>query len=166
MKIYLDNCALGRPEDEQKGLVKKQAEAVLDILEGVRQGKWQLVRSTLHEDEAGVAGRARPQRHARILQRLDLSTLPTVDSTDALGVYDDFRSAPRGKAPLLKPNDGFHLATAVFSGVAVMVTVDRHLYLWARAHRSLLRGLKVMRPGEFLAGFRDAKIIEQEEEEA
>jgi predicted nucleic acid-binding protein len=165
VKIYLDNCALGRPEDTQTGLVKKQAEAVLDILEGVRQGRWQMVRSTLHVEEATLMQPSSHWRLARIMERLDLSVFPTWDSTASQSLYTEFRQVPRGKAPLLKPRDGLHLASAIKAGATVLVTVDRDFYLWARAHRALLRGLVVLRPGEFLARFRDAKIGQEEEDE-
>jgi predicted nucleic acid-binding protein len=154
VKIYLDNCALGRPEDTQTGLVALQAEAVLQILEGVRQGRWELIRSSMHLEEAWGA---EAWRAAAIQERLSLATEPTCDSVDALDLYDVFRAAPRGKAPLLKALDGYHLATAVYYGASAFITVDRALFLWARAHKTLLEGTAVMRPGEFLGRFGHGK---------
>jgi hypothetical protein len=48
MKIYLDNCCLNRPFDDQSNLrVRLEAEAVKAILLLCEQGQWQLVSSRI-----------------------------------------------------------------------------------------------------------------------
>lgn len=164
-RVYLDNCTLGRPEDSATGRVGKQAQGVLRILAGIRRGEWELVKSTMHYAEAERLRERDPFRYDRVIERLNLAGAPVCDSSLATSLYRLFRQVPRGKAPLLKPGDGLHLASAVLYGAAVMVTVDRKLYLWARVHQSLLRGLQVMRPGEFLGAFEHGQAGPKSEEE-
>ncbi len=119
-KIYLDVCCLNRPFDSwQQDRVRLEAEAVLAILERIRDKHWQLISSEVIEAE--LKRLPNPDKLANILNLLALVS-DRVVLNDAI----DQRSQ-RLEELGFGLYDAFHIACAEQSKVDVLLTTDDRL---------------------------------------
>lgn len=119
-KIYLDVCCLNRPFDNwQQDRVRFEGEAVLSILERVRDGQWQMVSSEAIEAE--LARLSNPEKLAAILPLIDAATT-IVALDDAVELRSQFLEKIG-----FSLYDSFHIACAEAAQVDVLLTTDDRL---------------------------------------
>jgi predicted nucleic acid-binding protein len=143
VKVYLDLCCLKRPFDDQtQARIAVETVAVLAILDAIRDGRIQTVRSPAHELENSQNPDSR--RAAAVSAWLDLlnplePTPPSVAERTRFLVDAGFGQL-----------DAFHLAWAEYLGVDSFVTTDDQLI--ARAARApAIISLRVLNPVSLIA---------------
>lgn len=132
MRIYLDVCCLERPFDDQAvDRNRLEAEAVLTVLERVRQGNWELVGSRALEWEIDLnrAEDRRDQTRAFLSMqsrfvRIGPGELDRMDELALLG---------------FKALDALHAACAESGGCDVLLTTDDKFLKRARRLQARLR---------------------------
>ena len=137
-RIYLNTRALNRPFDDGRSVrVRREAEAVLFLIEAVGQGLPTLIRSAYLEFEADRnPDRERAQRVASLL---DLATL-------SVSVSESIVSRARElEAVGLRGLDAMHVASAEAAAARLLVTTDDRL-LRRAARADLKRSLVVVDP--------------------
>ncbi|MCI5148804.1 MAG: PIN domain-containing protein [Candidatus Electrothrix sp. MAN1_4] len=119
MKIYLDNCCLNRPFDDQSNLrIHLESEAVKAILSLCEQQQWHLVSSNIMKFEiANTPDEARRKR----LDLISGLTESVVRPDSATGLR-----AKKFEQKGLQAIDALHLACAE-EGADVFLTVDDKL---------------------------------------
>lgn len=139
--VYLDICSLKRPfDDSRMERIRREAEAVVEILEAVESGTLRLVRSPAHDFEN--------ERNPREDRRLaTLLWLQTADVHVTAGAQTDQR-AREFTALGFGPLDALHLAFAEKAGAGWFVTTDDRLLKRAAGHRDTLP-FEVVRPDQF-----------------
>lgn len=139
--VYMDICSLKRPfDDSRMERIRREAEAVVQILEAVESGKLRLVRSPAHDFE----NERNPREDRRLATRL---WLQAADVHVTAGTQTDERSrelTALGFGPL----DALHLAFAEKAGAGWFVTTDDGLLKRAASHRDTLP-VQVVRPDQF-----------------
>lgn len=138
--LYLDVCCLKRPFDDTRAeRVRREAEAVAAILEGVGQGRFRLVRSPAHDFEND----RNPREDRRMATELWLRIAEVqVRSSD--------QAATRGRELNVlgfEPLDALHLAFAEASAARWFVTTDDRLLRLAQRNRQRLR-VEAIRPDQ------------------
>lgn len=119
-KIYLDVCCLNRPFDDWKqDRVRFEGEAVLSILERVRDENWQLISSEAIEAE--LERLPNPDKLSNILNLLTLAS----DSVLLDESIDQRSQTLEGLGFGLY--DSFHIACAESAQVDVLLTTDDRL---------------------------------------
>ncbi len=125
MRIYLDSCCLNRPfDDPRQERIRIESFAIERIMARIHAGDWMLVGS-----DALVLETLRNPDTARrdaVLEMLEQSRewVPLTESVQSLAG----ELARLGVAEW----DAFHLASASYAQVDVMLTVDDRLYRQAR----------------------------------
>jgi predicted nucleic acid-binding protein len=133
--IYMDNCCLNRPFDDQgEDRVRLEAEAVTIILRHIRSGEWIWVGSDtlLIESEDGAdeerkmqVGALRMFQHRRVL--FDGSDIRRAAEIHALGfgVFDSYHvaAAEKGRCDVLLTTDDRFLAKAAKNRHQLRVSV-------------------------------------------
>lgn len=117
MRIYLDNCCLQRPcDDQSQPRIRVETEAVIAILAAAEAGDLSLVASEALEYEIGRT--TDPHRRDEALAALRLATerLALNDKTEALAASFEATGMP--------PMDALHLAVASLAQVDYLVTCD------------------------------------------
>ncbi len=116
MKVYLDNCCLNRPFDDQTQLrIHLESEAVKAILELCEQGTWSLICSQVNRFEIA----ATPDKDRKKKLQLSLAlTKETIKLTPEI-----IRQAKAYESSGLKAFDAMHLACAE-TQADVLLTVD------------------------------------------
>jgi predicted nucleic acid-binding protein len=140
--VYLDLCCFKRPfDDATVERIRREAEAVAAILDAVKTGKLQLVRSPAHDFE----NERNPREDRRLATRLWLETalLPV---TARPGVGDRAREL---EALGFGALDALHLAFAEEATAGWFVTTDDRLVKRARSLPALFR-FEVVKPDDFL----------------
>jgi predicted nucleic acid-binding protein len=119
-KIYLDVCCLNRPFDSwQQDRVRLEAEAVLAILERIRDKHWQLISSEVIEAE--LKRLPNPDKLTNILNLLALVS-------DRVVLNDAIDQRSQGLEDLgFGLYDAFHIACAEQANVDVLLTTDDRL---------------------------------------
>jgi predicted nucleic acid-binding protein len=142
MRVYLDNCCLSRPFDEQtQDRIVLEAQAILLILERVRSGRLTMVSSSVLEQEcADDPDEAKRNRAGALLER----SCETVE----FGHLDmervaKLRSVGFGTA------DSFHLVAAETARCDVLLTTDDDLIGKSQRHKKSLR-IRVLNPVDWL----------------
>uniref|UniRef100_UPI004055A567 type II toxin-antitoxin system VapC family toxin n=1 Tax=Candidatus Electronema sp. TaxID=2698783 RepID=UPI004055A567 len=142
MKIYLDNCCLNRPFDDQSNLrVRLESEVVKVILQLCEQGQWQLVSSTIAAFEIANTPDATRRKNLELISGLAAAVV-RADSAIAL-------RAKEFEAKGMQAFDALHLACAE-SEADVFLTVDDKLLKRALSIENLR--IPVMNPLKWLEG--------------
>lgn len=138
--MYLDVCCFKRPfDDATLDRVRKEAEAVAVILDAVKAGTFELVRSPAHDFE----NERNPREDRRLATRLWLDAATTSVSVSAAAVARARELSVSGFGPL----DALHLAFAEQAAARWFVTTDDRLLKRATTERDRLR-LEVLRPDQ------------------
>ncbi len=142
MKIYLDNCCLNRPFDDQSNLrVRLESEVVKVILQLCEQGQWQLVSSTIAAFEIANTPDAARRKNLELISGLAAAVVRT-DSATAL-------RAKEFEAKGMQAFDALHLACAEREA-DVFLTVDDKLLKRALSIENLR--IPVINPLKWLEG--------------
>jgi predicted nucleic acid-binding protein len=126
MRVYLDACCLSRLTDDQsQARIREEAEAVEQVLVGVRRGTVELLSSEALDDEV----RRNPSMDRRVEAQTTLSLAATIIKID-----EDMALRAQSLVGLgYGPFDALHLAAAESAGAdALLTTDDRFLKRTAR----------------------------------
>ncbi len=118
MRVYLDNCCLNRPFDDQSSLtIRLETEAILDIQEKIESGYLSLGWSYILDFE----NNANPfsERRVEILKWKTLADSFVSESSIILSKMDELISVG------LKPLDALHIACAIELKCDHFLTVDK-----------------------------------------
>ena len=117
MRVYLDACCLSRLTDDQsQARILEEAEAVEQVLAGVRRGTVELLSSEALDDEV----RRNPSMDRRVEAQTTLSLAVTsikIDEDIALRAQSLVGSE-------YGPFDALHLAAAESAGADILLTTD------------------------------------------
>ena len=117
MRVYLDNCCLNRPFDDQRQMrVRLEAEATLCIQEHIRRGTLELVWSYMLDFEN--AANPFEERRTTISGWRQYATLD-VEETPLI-----LQHANRLAGMGLKAKDALHIACAIAGACPYFVTTD------------------------------------------
>jgi predicted nucleic acid-binding protein len=138
--LYLDICCLKRPFDDTRvERVRREAEAVASILEGVDHGRFRLVHSPAHDFEND----RNPREDRRLAAQLWLRAADV-----HLSASDPVTTRSRELAALgFGPLDALHLAFAEVSAARWFVTTDDRLLRLAERNRERLL-VETIRPDQ------------------
>lgn len=117
MRVYLDACCLSRLTDDQsQARIREEAEAVEQVLAGVRRGVVRLLSSEALEDEV----RRNPsQERRREAQTTLTSAVASIEIDEVIALR------AQGLVGLgYGPFDALHLAAAELAGADVLLTTD------------------------------------------
>ena len=131
-KIYLDNCCLSRPFDDQtQPRIRLETEAIVLILGHFYAGQWQWISSEVSTFEA--------DQNLDLRQRLQVKFLLSyVHQAISVGTTE----TSRGKyleSLGFKPFDALHLACAESGNADLLLTTDDQMLRKARSISSQLR---------------------------
>ena len=117
MRVYLDNCCLNRPFDDQRQMrVRLEAEAILYIQEHIRRGTLELVWSYMLDFKN--AANLFEERRTMISSWRPYATLD-VEETPLI-----LQHANRLAGMGLKAKDALHIACAIAGACSYFVTTD------------------------------------------
>lgn len=120
MRVYRDACCLSRLTDDQsQDRIREEAEAVEQVLAGVRRGTVELLSSEALDDEV--------RRNPSIERRVDAQTTLSVAVTS---IEIDGAIALRARSLVglgYGPFDALHLAAAESADADVLLTTDDRL---------------------------------------
>lgn len=117
MRVYLDNCCLNRPFDDQEQMrIRIESEAKLYIQDGIRAGTIELAWSYVVDYENSV--NPFEERKQTIAQWKLRACTDTSETPETLA------QATALHALGLKPKDALHIACAVTAGCDYFVTTD------------------------------------------
>ncbi len=120
MRVYLDNCCLNRPFDDQRQMrVRLEAEATLCIQEQIRRGRLELVWSYILDFEN--AANPFEERRTTISGWHHYAAMDIEET--AIILQRATILAGRG----LKAKDALHIACAIAGGCAYFVTTDDNI---------------------------------------
>lgn len=145
LKIYLDVCCLNRPFDDwTQERVRFEGESILNIVERMRAGQWQLVSSEVIAVELSKLRNL--EKKENILKLLQLARV-TIEIEEGI----DLRSRQlEGLGFGLY--DSFHLACAEAASVDVFLSTDDRLIKNAKRNQNILR-VEVSNPVLWLMNF-------------
>jgi len=139
MRVYLDNCCLNRPFDDQSSLtIRLETEAKLHVQDLIRMGQLALGWSYILDYEN--AANPYDERRQEIQQWEALADVSTPESPDIL--VDMNRCITAG----LKPVDALHVACAVALQCDVFLTVDKGIHKKKRN----IHGVRILNPIDFI----------------
>ncbi|GHU49627.1 hypothetical protein FACS1894200_08480 [Spirochaetia bacterium] len=141
MRIYLDNCCLNRPFDNQsQDKIKLESEAVLSIIQRCQiLADWYFFSSDILEDE--IEGNADPVKKLELLNLYEASSvhIEINDSIVARAKYFELFN--------IKKYDALHLASAEYADADVLLTTDKNFI----NHAKLIQiNVKVINPVNWL----------------
>lgn len=120
MRIYLDNCCLNRPFDDQANpRIHLEAEAVKTILSLCEDGSWLLVSSDVLLFEINNAPEMQRSNLLQLMAQLANETIPLTEAIK--------QQATLYQAAGIQVFDAFHLASAVGQVDIFLTTDDRFL---------------------------------------
>ena len=146
MKIYLDNCTLNRPFDDQGQIrIRLEAEAKLYIQKQIREGSLKLLWSYILDFENSE--NPFQERRDAIARWRELAVADIEENPEIL------RRAHELSKIGLKAKDAIHVACAVYGEAQYFLTTDDNIL------RKLLSydGIRVISPTEFI------RIVEEDE---
>lgn len=117
MRVYLDACCLSRLTDDQsQARIRAEAEAVEQVLVGVRRGTVELLSSEALDDEV----RRNPSMDRRVEAQTTLSLAVT-----SIKIDEDIALRAQSLVGLgYGPFDALHLAVAESAAADVLLTTD------------------------------------------
>jgi predicted nucleic acid-binding protein len=132
LKIYLDVCCLNRPFDDwTQERVRFEGESILNIVERMRAGQWQLVSSEAIAVE--LAKLRNLEKKENILKLLQLARV-TIEIDEEI----DLRSCQL-EALGFGLYDSFHLACAEAASVDIFLSTDDRLIKNAKRNQNILK---------------------------
>ncbi len=138
--VYLDVCCYKRPfDDATVERIRREAEAVAEVLDAAGEGRVRLVRSPAHDLE----NERNPREDRRLATLLWLESAGVRVSANPETAARARTLAALGFGPL----DALHLAFAEQSEAQWFVTTDDRLLKRARTERESLR-VEVLRPDQ------------------
>ncbi|MDR1840367.1 MAG: hypothetical protein LBQ86_00360 [Holophagales bacterium] len=144
MKVYLDNCCLNRPFDEQSSLVVRlETEAKLHVQELVRQSEIQLLWSFVldYKNAANPFDEVRnriAEWKKRAVADCDLSDEIAVKAHELMGLG-------------LRQMDASHVACAISLGADCFLSTDKKIL------NKPIMGVEVMNPIDFVRKYSDGE---------
>ena len=130
--VYLDVCCFKRPFDDAGfKRIRREAEAVAEILEAVQRGTLRLVRSPAHDFE----NERNPREDRRLATRIWLDAADVRVEADSVPEHRSRELTSLGFAPL----DALHIAFAEEAHAKWFATTDDQIIKRASAHRDELR---------------------------
>lgn len=140
MKVYLDNCVLSRPFDDQKqARIKKETEAVLALQDLIRSGAIELVWSYIVDFEVSKNPFDERRRSADDWKSFSIAE---IGPSERIVV-----TAKQLRELGLKEIDSLHVAAAVESEVDYFLTTDDGILGKIERFQNLL----ISNPVQFLA---------------
>ena len=139
MKIYLDNCTLNRPFDNQNFIkIRIETEAKLFIQEKIKDGKYELIWSYILHAE----NNANPydERKNQIMKWHTYSKLTIIENKEILN------NAKKINKLNIKPKDSLHIACAIFGNCSYFITTDDLLV----KKNDLIKDIEVIYPTNFI----------------
>lgn len=129
MKIYLDNCCLNRPFDDQSNLrVHLEAEAIKTIISLIEQQQWSLVSSQILEFEISKNSDLSKKDELTLITAL-AHTVIQIDSSIAKRANDFEKQG-------LQAFDALHLACAE-GNADIFLTVDYKFFNKAKSFQGI-----------------------------
>jgi predicted nucleic acid-binding protein len=117
MRVYLDACCLSRLTDDQsQARIREEAEAVEQVLAGVRRGTFELLSSEALDDEV----RRNPSMDRLVEAQTTLSLAATSTKIDEAIALRAQSLVGLGYGPF----DALHLAAAESAAADVLLTTD------------------------------------------
>jgi len=106
MRFYLDACCLSRLTDDQsRARIREEAEAVEQVLAGVRRGAVELVSSEALEDEVRDNPSMERRMEAQTTLALAVARIEIeMQSPFVLGVWSDWAIVPSMRSTSRQPN--------------------------------------------------------------
>jgi predicted nucleic acid-binding protein len=139
VRVYLDNCCLNRPFDDQRRMrVRLEAEATLCIQEHIRGGMLELVWSYMLDFEN--AANPFEERRTTISGWRRYATMDVEETTIIL------QSATRLAGMGLKAKDALHIACAIAGECPYFVTTDDDIL----KRRQDVHGITLIDPTAFV----------------
>jgi len=130
--VYLDVCCFKRPfDDARSDRIRREAEAVAEILEAAQQGRVRLVRSPAHDFEND----RNPREDRRLATQIWLDTADVRVDAGELPERRSRELTQIGFAPL----DALHIAFAEQARAKWFATTDDGIVKRAAAHSDKLR---------------------------
>ena len=137
LKLYLDNCCFNRPFDDQSQLkVRMETEAILFIQRKIKEGKIEIVWSTILDFEIKQSPYQSRQETSDVFRRLAQTIVDIDDEVRQLSLV--FQS--RGLACA----DALHVTSAVKAGCQYFLTVDKRIL------NKPIAEIEVMNPIQFV----------------
>ncbi len=139
MKIYLDNCCLNRPFDDQSQLrIKLEAEAKLRIQEEIRDGGIKLVWSYILDYENSRNPYVERKEQINIWKKYSVINIIENDDIIKKAVFLNSKG--------FKKFDSLHIACAIVSSCDYILTTDDNIL----KKLDILEGIKVNDPIGFI----------------
>lgn len=138
--VYIDSCCFNRQFDDQNSdRIRRETEAVNQVLDLVRAGQLRLIFSQALQEEL--------LRHPEIAQKVRAIASEFVQRTPDI----DWRGKKLAEDPLVRlgPYDALHVASAESAGADVLLTVDDKMIKKARRAHAHVR---LENPVEWLRG--------------
>ena len=140
MLLYFDTCCLNRPHDDQRQQrIYQETEAIISLLEGVKQGSWDMVSSEVLQFE--VAEICDITRRESIFGILVLAKSTQQDTEEVEVRAEELQLLG------FKALDALHLASAEAANASLLLTTDDRLLRNAQRNESKLH-VKVANPAK------------------
>lgn len=131
MKVYLDACCLNRPFDDQsQPRVRLETEAVLLILEKLRQREWEWVGSEILLFEVGQNPDLENRQRTLLLASQSHQVIEIIEKV--------LRRADELTEKGFDTYDAIHLASAEYGKTDVFLTTDDRILKLAHRQKNLL----------------------------
>jgi predicted nucleic acid-binding protein len=116
MKIYMDNCCLNRPSDDQSSpRVHLESEAIKTVIDLIEQGTWELLSSDVLDYEISNISDEKKRRNLQGISGMAIKTISlTATIKDRANYFESFG---------LQAFDAMHLACAE-NNSDILLTVD------------------------------------------
>ena len=116
MKIYMDNCCLNRPSDDQSNpRVHLESEAIKTVIDLIEQGTWELLSSDVLDYEISNISDEKKRRNLQGISGMATKTVSlTATIKDRANYFESFG---------LQAFDAMHLACAE-NNSDILLTVD------------------------------------------
>ena len=117
-RIYLDSCCFNRPFDDlSQSKIRFECEAVLSIIEYCEEGRLDVFRSDVLDDEIGRITNL--FKKLKVLMLYSSSTVSVELNNEIISRAKEFQYSVG-----IKSFDALHLASAEYSGADILLTTD------------------------------------------
>ncbi len=123
MRIYLDNCCLGRPFDDQNfPRIAEETAAIISIREKIISGEFKLATSyILHHENLQCRFELRQRTIKKFLRDYSSKYISIALAESVISKATEFISAG------IKEKDAYHVASAILAECDYFLTVDDRL---------------------------------------